>query len=276
MVLLNIDKEFSTTREGKKEDSTILVAKNVLDPTGGIVGVKVEVVKVVVDIERTGTGSSADGVRVIAVRSHDARELVHAVERVGGAGVVAADRSTAEVVVGLVGNVSVVTEEKDGTELVTRAGRGIKTRVGASANIGSTKDVSGNVGTLRVSRQDELGTRALLGVGSHLVDAVGVALLDSSAVVAAVRVVEEDVLVTARIKTVADGSGKLALTTRVRLVPAFAEEDVRVLAGRVGVLGCGCRCWCRGTGRLCGRRRRRRSWHSSGSVCLPREHLAIV
>jgi hypothetical protein len=148
MVLLNIDKEFSTTRGGKKEDSTILVAKNVLDPTSGIVGVEVKVVKVVVDIEGTGAGSSADGVRVIAVRSHDARELVHAVERVGRARVVAADSSTAEVVVGLVGDVSVVTEEEDGTKLVARAGRGVKTGVGASADVGSTEDVSGNVGTL--------------------------------------------------------------------------------------------------------------------------------
>jgi hypothetical protein len=137
---------------------------------------------------------------------------------------------------------SIVTEEEDGTELVTRAGRGVKTGVGASANVGSTKDVSGNVGTLRVTSQDELGARALLSVGGHLVDAVGVALFDSSAVVAAISVVEENVLIIARIKTVADGSSKLALTTRVRLVPSLAEEDVNVTAGRVGVLVCGCGC----------------------------------
>jgi hypothetical protein len=140
--------EFSTTRGRKKEDSNILVAKNVLDPTSGIVGVKVKVVEVVVDIEGTGTGSSADGVRVIAVRSHDTRELVHAVQRVGVARVVAADGSTAEVVVGLVGNVSVVTEEEDGTELVARAGRGVETGVGASADVRATEDVSSNVGAL--------------------------------------------------------------------------------------------------------------------------------
>jgi hypothetical protein len=184
----------------------------------------------VVDIEGTGTGSSADGVRGIAVRSHDTRELVHAVQRVGVARVVAADGGSAEDIVGLVGNVSVVTKEKDSTQLVTRAGRGVETRVGASANVRSTKDVSDNVGTLRVTSQDELGARALLSVGGHLVDTVGVALLDSSAVVAALGVVEEDVLVIARFKTVADGSGKLALTTRVRLVPALAEEDVDVSA----------------------------------------------
>jgi hypothetical protein len=176
---------------------------------------------VVVDIERSGTGSSADGVGSVAVRSHDTRELVQAVERVGLAGVVAADGSTAEDIVGLVGNVSVVTEEEDGTELVTRAGRGVKTGVGASADVRSTEDVSGNVGALRVTSQDELGARALLSVGGHLVDTVGVTLLDSSAVVAALSVVEENVLIIARIKTVADGSGKLALTTRVRLVPVL-------------------------------------------------------
>jgi hypothetical protein len=207
-----------------------LVAKDVLDPTGGIVGVKVEVVEVVVNIEGTRAGSSADGVRGIAVRSHDARELVQAVERVGVAGVVAADRGTAEDIVGLVGNVSVVTEEEDSTELVTRAGRRVKTGVGASTDVGSTKNISGNVGTLRVTSQDELGARALLSVGSHLVDTVGIALLDSSAVVAAVSVVEEDILVVTRIKTIADGSSKLALTTRVRFVPSLAEEDVCVTA----------------------------------------------
>ena len=204
-----------------QDERNILVAKNVLDPTGSIVGVEVEVVEVVVDIEGTGTGSSADGVRCIAVRSHDARELVHAVERVGGAGVVAADRGTAEVVVRLVGNVSVVTEEEDGTELVARAGRGVKTGVGASADVRASEDISSNVGTLRVTGQDKLGARALLSVGGHLVDAVGVALLDSGAVVAAIGVVEKDILVVARFETVADGSGKLALTTRVRLVPIF-------------------------------------------------------
>jgi len=185
---------------------------------------------VVVDVERTGTGSSADGVRGIAVRSHDTSELVQAVERVGCTGVVAADRGTAEDIVGLVGNVSVVTEEEDGTELVTRAGRGVKTRVGASADVRSTEDISGNVGTLRVTSQDELGTRALLSVGGHLVDTVGVTLLNSSAVVATLSVVEEDILVIARLKAVADGSGKLALTTRVRLVPSFAQENVDVSA----------------------------------------------
>lgn len=206
---------------GVQDERNILVAKSVFDPTGSIVGVKVEVVKVVVDVEGTGTSSSADGVRFVAVRSHDAGELVHAVQRVGGARVVAADRGTTEVVVGLVGNVSVVTEEEDGTKLVTRAGKGVKTRVGASADIRSTEDVSSNVGTLRVATKDELGARALLSIGGHGVDAVGVALLDGSAVVAAISVVELDVLVVARLKTVADGSGKLALTTRVRLVPIF-------------------------------------------------------
>lgn len=214
----------------ERKARSFLVAENVLDPASGIVRVEVEVVQVLVDIERTGAASSADGVGVVAVRSHDASELVHAVERVGGTGVRGANIGAVKDIVWLVGNVSGVTEDGDGLELVARAGRGVKTGVGAAASVRTTKDVSSNVGTLRVTGQDKLGGRALLSIGGHLVDAVGVALLDSGAVVTAIGVVELNVLVIARVKTVADGTSELALTTRVRLVPALGEEDVDVSA----------------------------------------------
>jgi hypothetical protein len=230
IILLNIDRKFSTNERGRKKVRSFLEAENVLDPAGGIVRVEVEVVQVVVDIERTRAARSADGVGVVAVRSHDASELVHAVERVGGTRIGGAHIGAVEDIVGLVGNVSGVTEDGNSLELVARAGRGIKTGVGATAFVRTTKDITSNVGTLRVTGQDKLGGRALLSIGGHLVDTVSVALLDGGAVVTAIGVVELDILIIARVKTVANGTSELALTTRVRLVPALGEEDVDVSA----------------------------------------------
>jgi len=185
---------------------------------------------VVVNSERSWACSCADRIGLVAVGSQDTGELVHAGKRVGRARVVGADGRAVEDIVRLVGNVSVVTEDESSSNLVTGAGRGVESRVGAGADIGTTEDITSDVGTLRVTSQDELGSRALVGVCGHLINAVLVTLADGSAVVAAFGVVVENVFVIARIETVADGTSKLALTTRVRLVPALGEEDVNVLA----------------------------------------------
>lgn len=184
----------------------------------------------VVNSEWSWACSCAYRIGLVTVGSQDTSELVHAGKRVGRARVVGADRRTVEDIVRLVGNVSVVTEDESSANLVTGAGRGVESRVGAGADVSATEDITSNVGTLRVTSQDELGSRALVGVCGHLVNAILVTLADSSAVVAAFGVVVENVLVIARIKTVADGTSKLALTARVRLVPALGKEDVNVLA----------------------------------------------
>lgn len=137
--------------------------------------------------------------------------------------------STAQLVVGLVGGVSGVTEGGNGNDLLAELRVDIKVRRGnghavlEESTASTTEDVANNLGTLRVTADDKLGVGAASAVGVELSDTVGNTLIDRLAVRSLNRVVEKDILVIAVLKAVADGVYELALTTGVGLVVASIE-----------------------------------------------------
>lgn len=92
-------------------------------------------------------------------------------------------------------------------------------------------DIPNHVRPLTVPAQHQLAIRAALRVGVDLRDAAGGAFGDGRAVVVGGGVGEVDVLVVAGVEGPADGAREGALPARVRLVPAFGEEDVHGGAG---------------------------------------------
>lgn len=209
-----------------------------LDPLGGNVAVEVEVVQVV----GNNVTTSADGVlsdTVVVVLGSPSGKVGQLVGRAREDAVVG---STAELVVGLVGSVSGVTEGKNSDDLLAelrvdiKVGRGNGHAVLEESTASTTDDVSDNLGTLRVTADNQLGVGTASAVGVELSDTVGNTLVDRLAVGCFNRVVEEDIFVVAVLKTIADGVDELALTTGIGLVVSLGEEDVYVTARRLSSL----------------------------------------
>lgn len=148
----------------------------------------------------------------------------------------------AELVVGLVGSVSGVTEGGDSDDLLADLRVNIKVRGGLSGatleeSSGTTaENVANNLGTLRVTADDQLSVGASGIVAGELGNAVGNTLLYGCTERRFNGVVEKDVLVVAVVKTIANGVYELALTSGVGLVVALSKEDVNVTAGRLASL----------------------------------------
>ena len=127
--------------------------------------------------------------------------------------------STAELVVGLVGSVSGVTEDGDSDDLLAeirvdiKVGRGSGHAVLEESTASTTNDVADDLGTLGVTADDQLGVGAASVVGVELSNAVGNTLIDRLAVRSLNGVVEEDILVVAVLEAIADGVYELALAT---------------------------------------------------------------
>ena len=132
--------------------------------------------------------------------------------------------STAELVVGLVGSVSGVTEDSDSDDLLAeirvdiKVGRGSGHAVLEESTASTTNDVADNLSTLGVTADDQLGVGAASVVGVELSNAVGNTLIDRLAVRSLNGVVEEDILVVAVLEAIADGVYELALATGVGFV----------------------------------------------------------
>jgi hypothetical protein len=147
--------------------------------------------------------------------------------------------SAAQLVVGLVGGVSGVTEGGNSNDLLAelrvdiKVGRGNGHAVLEESTASTTEDVTNDLGTLRVTADNQLGVGAASAVGVELSDTVGNTLIDGLAVRSLNGVVEKDILVIAVLKAVADSVYELALTTGVGLVVASME----LISRRNGFLG---------------------------------------
>jgi hypothetical protein len=191
-----------------------------LDPCGGGVAVEVEVVQVV----GNNVSASADGVlsnTVVVVLGSPGGKVGQLVGRTREKTVVG---STAELVVGLVGSVSGVTEGGDSDNLLAelrvdvKVGRGDGHAVLEESTASTTENVTDDLGTLGVTADNQLGVGAASAVGVELSNAVGNTLVDRLAVGSLNRVVEKDILVVAVLKAIADGVDELALATGVGFV----------------------------------------------------------
>lgn len=100
-----------------------------------------------------------------------------------------------------------------------------------------TQHIAHHIRALRVPGEHQLRVRTPRRVRLHGLEPVALALRHGLAVVGALGVVEEDILVVAGGQAVADGAGELALPARVGLVPALGEEDVHVAAVGPGLSG---------------------------------------
>lgn len=107
-------KEYEKISRWRCDSTHYLVAQLALDPGSGIIGVAVKVVQVVGHNKRTRTILCADRVGLVAVVAEDIGPLVHGCEGCSHARVVGGDVGTVQDIVGLVCNVSGVTEESNG------------------------------------------------------------------------------------------------------------------------------------------------------------------
>lgn len=101
----------------------------------------------------------------------------------------------------------------------------------AEISAASTKDVACNIRTLTVARQYQLAIRTSVRISSHLSNAVDIALSHGGTIICFRWVPELNILIIAGWQIVANGASEFALSTRVRLVPAFGEKDVDICTG---------------------------------------------
>jgi hypothetical protein len=155
-----------------------------LDPLGGNVAVEVEVVQVVGNNVTTGADRVLSDTVVVVLGSPGGKVG----QLVGRAREDAVEGSAAELVVGLVASVSGVAEGEDSNNLLAELRVDVKVggrnghAVLEESTASTTNDVADDLGTLRVTADDQLGVGAASAVGVELSNTVGNTLVDGLAV----------------------------------------------------------------------------------------------